>query len=64
MAILRCLQLGYALKQGIPYIVLFGESEVEEGVVRVKDLDAGSEEVVPLVREAQGSSRMLEWLAG
>lgn len=40
------LQLGYALKQGIPYMVLFGESEVEAGVVKIKDLDAGTEEVV------------------
>ncbi|EFN53142.1 hypothetical protein CHLNCDRAFT_36479 [Chlorella variabilis] len=39
-------QLGYALKQGIPYMVLFGESEVEAGVVKIKDLDAGTEEVV------------------
>lgn len=44
------MQLGYALKQGIPYMVLFGESEVESGVVKVKDLDAGSEETVALVR--------------
>lgn len=31
-------------------MVLFGESEVAEGVVKVKDLDAGSEEVVRQVR--------------
>lgn len=48
-------QLGYALKQGIPYMVLFGESEVEAGVVKVKDLDAGSEEVV---EEANLMSRL------
>ncbi|PRW59901.1 histidyl-tRNA synthetase isoform B [Chlorella sorokiniana] len=40
-------QLGYALKQGIPYLVLFGESEVEAGVVKIKDLDANTEETVP-----------------
>ncbi|KAL4421027.1 hypothetical protein ABPG77_007502 [Micractinium sp. CCAP 211/92] len=40
-------QLGYALKQGIPYMVLFGESELAEGVLKIKDLDAGSEETVP-----------------
>ena len=29
-------QLGYALKQGIPYLALFGEAEVEAGVVKVR----------------------------
>lgn len=43
------LQLGYALKQGIPYMVLFGDTELAAGVVKVKDLDAGSEKVVPEV---------------
>lgn len=42
-------QLGYALKQGIPFLVLFGESEVEAGVVKIKDLDANTEETVPEV---------------
>ncbi|KAH7618937.1 putative Histidine--tRNA ligase, cytoplasmic [Nannochloris sp. 'desiccata'] len=39
-------QLGYALKAGIPYMVLFGEDEISKGVVKLKDLDAGTEEVV------------------
>jgi histidyl-tRNA synthetase len=39
-------QLGYALKSGIPYLVLFGEDEIAQGVVKVKDLDAGTEEIV------------------
>lgn len=43
-------QLGYALKQGIPYMVLFGDSELAAGVLKVKDLDAGTEETVPEVR--------------
>ncbi len=43
------MQLGYALKQGIPYMVLFGESELAAGVLKIKDLDAGSEETVPEV---------------
>lgn len=43
------LQLGYTLKQGIPFLVLFGESEVEAGVVKIKDLDANTEETVPEV---------------
>lgn len=43
------LQLGYALKQGIPYLVLFGEAELQQGVVKIKDLDANTEEVVAQV---------------
>lgn len=39
-------QLGYALKSGIPFMILFGEDEVAKGVVKLKDLDAGSEEEV------------------
>jgi histidyl-tRNA synthetase len=31
-------------------MVLFGDAEVAAGVVKIKDLDAGSEEVVPEVR--------------
>ncbi|KAL4859038.1 Histidine--tRNA ligase [Chlorella vulgaris] len=54
-------QLGYALKQGIPFMVLFGESEVAEGVVKVKDLDAGSEEVV---RQEELVARLQELVKG
>ena len=43
------LQLGYALKQGIPYLVIFGKTELKKGVVKIKDLDANTEEVVPEV---------------
>ena len=39
-------QLGYALKAGIPFVVLFGEDEMNRGVVKLKDLDAGTEEEV------------------
>ena len=45
-------QLGHALKAGIPFMVLFGDSEVAAGVVKVKDLDAGTEEDVPLAQLA------------
>eukprot|EP00887_Chlorella_sp_A99_P006734 scaffold3.g6734.t1 len=51
-------QLGYALKQGIPFMVLFGESEVEQGVVKIKDLDAGTEDVVA-VADAVGRLQAL-----
>ena len=39
-------QLSYALKAGIPFMVLFGEDEIAQQVVKLKDLDAGSEEIV------------------
>lgn len=39
-------QLGYALKAGIPFLVLFGEDELQAGVVKLKDLDAGTEETI------------------
>jgi histidyl-tRNA synthetase len=39
-------QLGAALKGGVPFMVLFGEDEVSRGVVKFKDLDAGTEEEV------------------
>ena len=35
-------------KQGIPFMVLFGEDELAQGVVKVKDMSAKSEDVVPL----------------
>ena len=39
-------QLGYALKGGIPFMLLFGEDELTKGVVKIKDLDAEREEEV------------------
>lgn len=39
-------QLNYALKTGIPLLVLFGEDEINSGVVKLKDLDAGTEAIV------------------
>jgi len=39
-------QLGYALKGGIPFMLLFGEDELAKGVVKIKDLDAEREEEV------------------
>lgn len=29
-------QLGYALEQGIPFMILFGDDELQEGVVKVR----------------------------
>lgn len=50
-------QLNYALEKGVPYMVLFGESELEAGVVKLKDMKARTEEDVPLaslVEELKG----------
>jgi len=39
-------QLGYALEQGIPLMVLFGDDEINGGEVKVKDMSAKTEDVV------------------
>jgi histidyl-tRNA synthetase len=41
-------QLAYALEQGIPFLVLFGEDELQQGVVKVKDMAAKEEHTVSL----------------
>ncbi|GBF98090.1 histidyl-tRNA synthetase [Raphidocelis subcapitata] len=41
-------QLGYALEQGVPLMVLFGEDELARGVVKVKDMAAKAEATVAL----------------
>uniref|UniRef100_A0A383VD50 Histidine--tRNA ligase, cytoplasmic n=1 Tax=Tetradesmus obliquus TaxID=3088 RepID=A0A383VD50_TETOB len=41
-------QLGYALEQGIPFMVLFGDDELQQGLVKVKGMAAKTEESVPL----------------
>jgi len=41
-------QLSYALEQGIPYMVLFGEDEIDAGQVKIKDMAAKEETLVPL----------------
>jgi threonyl-tRNA synthetase len=39
-------QLGYALDHGIPFMVLFGEDELNAGMVKVKDMAAKEEATV------------------
>ena len=39
-------QLNYALKSGIPLVILFGEDEINSGQVKLKDLDAEVEEEI------------------
>ncbi|KAG2423232.1 hypothetical protein HXX76_015488 [Chlamydomonas incerta] len=41
--------LGYCHEQQVPFMVLFGEDEVARGVVKIKDMDAHSEEEVAVV---------------
>lgn len=41
-------QLGYALEQGIPFMVLFGDDELARGVVKLKDMAAKTEQTVQL----------------
>lgn len=52
-------QLSYALKAGIPLMVLFGETEVSEGVVKVKDLAAQSEDTMPVAGLVEDLRRRL-----
>eukprot|EP00873_Tetraselmis_striata_P016208 jgi/Tetstr1/436472/TSEL_025300.t1 len=41
-------QLTYALEKGVPYMVLFGDSELEAGIVKLKDMKARTEDDVAL----------------
>ena len=37
-------QMGYADSQGIPFVALIGESEIEEGTINLKDMVSGTQE--------------------
>ena len=37
-------QMGYADSQSIPYVAIIGESELEEGIVNLKDMANGTQE--------------------
>lgn len=41
-------QLSYALDNAIPFMVLFGDEELNAGNVKIKDMDVKSEDVVAL----------------
>jgi histidyl-tRNA synthetase len=41
-------QLEYALEVGIPYLVVFGEEEIQKGTVKVKNMGSHTEEEIPL----------------
>jgi histidyl-tRNA synthetase len=42
-------QLDYVLEEGIPFVVVFGEEELANGTVKVKDIANHTEDLVPLV---------------
>jgi histidyl-tRNA synthetase len=49
-------QLNYALKTGIPLVIIFGEDEINSGMVKLKDLDEETEADIPetdIVQEVQ-----------
>lgn len=50
-------QMAYANSENIPYVVIIGESEMQEGVAVVKDMTAGTQEKVELTRLADHFSR-------
>lgn len=52
-------QLKYAFESGIRFLVLFGESEIAAGTVKLKDLDAKEEETIPLAEIAGAVLRKL-----
>ncbi|MDE6754652.1 MAG: histidine--tRNA ligase, partial [Muribaculaceae bacterium] len=37
-------QMGYADSEKIPYVAIIGESEIEEGVINLKDMVSGTQE--------------------
>ena len=41
-------QINYALESGIPFMVLFGEDEISQSVVKVKDMKERTEETVSM----------------
>ena len=36
-------QMGYADKKGIPYVALVGETEMQEGILSLKDMTSGEQ---------------------
>jgi histidyl-tRNA synthetase len=52
-------QLGAAFDAGIPFMVLFGSTELEAGIVKVKDIAAKTEDEVPLAQLVDDLKRRL-----
>ncbi|KAF5833236.1 hypothetical protein DUNSADRAFT_10518 [Dunaliella salina] len=53
-------QLNYALEQAIPFIVLFGDEELNAGCVKVKDMGEKTEDKVPLQNLTSDLNRRLQ----
>lgn len=52
--------VGFAQDQGIPVVVLFGEDELAQGTVNVKDMAAETQETVPRAAVAAAVRKLLE----
>ncbi|PID92762.1 MAG: hypothetical protein CSA96_01575 [Bacteroidetes bacterium] len=39
-------QMSYANQRGIPYVAVIGESEMEKGVISLKDMNSGQQETL------------------
>jgi len=40
--------LDYANKENIPYVIILGENELKDGIIKLKDMKKGSEISIPL----------------
>eukprot|EP00741_Cyanophora_paradoxa_P008547 tig00001339_g8272.t1 len=52
-------QLAAALEGGVPLVVIVGEDELKQGLVKLKDLNARTEEPVPRAEVAQAALKAL-----
>lgn len=41
--------LGYANKQGIPYVAILGEDELQSGTIKLKDMERGMEKEISIM---------------
>lgn len=53
-------QLGYALEEGVPFMVLFGEDEMAQGVVKIKVCARAREGGVEVEEGRRGEGSMQE----
>ena len=55
-------QMQYCESRGIPLAIIIGESEVQKGVVKIRNVVSRVEEEVPLVDLVEAvRSRLLQW---
>jgi len=53
-------QLDYANKKGIPFVVLFGDSEKSKGTIKIKNMNTSKEEEVPRVDMVSKLKQLLQ----